>query len=131
MNNKSDTELWDLIQLSDQYKHFKYTVKKRGQYKCLHCETPGDRKNRIHVHHLKMKSKDKWFHLVFSVNNAILLCQKCHIAEHKRMNLEEPDIKSMKTVSTTRLKNLVAKCTFNIKNRRKSRYRNRNRYSKR
>ena len=124
---ETSTELWHLIQQTDQYRSFRLQVRKRAKYKCECCGTKGNRKNRLHVHHTKPKSWDKYFKYVFAVRHAVLLCMKCHIEEHRRMKAADPDYNNHKKVSTRRLKNLLAKCTFNFRDNKRKRYYNKKR----
>ncbi|MDT2570254.1 NUMOD3 domain-containing DNA-binding protein [Enterococcus raffinosus] len=60
------------------YVHFKNTVLKRDGYKCVICNS----EDSVVVHHLNSYHWDKENRL--NPDNAVVLCQKCHLTFHKK-----------------------------------------------
>ena len=131
----STTELWNRIYKSDQYKLFKRLVRKRDEYKCRHCNSKGtrNRSNRLHVHHILPKAK--FLGHIFDVENGMVLCNKCHIAEHKKLREIGADFSHKPSATVDELKALIKTLTFRMyssyirrkRTPKKSRYKNSNR----
>ena len=60
-------------------KEVRRIVLKRDGYKCTDCGTPGTKKNKLTMHHIRFRrhggTNDPW--------NLRTLCQRCHNALHK------------------------------------------------
>ena len=128
--------LWAEIYKSDQYKEFKRDVRKRDNYTCQKCNSRGtvNRKNRLHVHHKKPKGIAEFFEFVFIPENGIVLCNKCHIQEHRDMAEKEKGLPDKPHTSKEQLLGLIATLTFKIRDsytkRRRKRYAYRNKKSR-
>lgn len=71
---------------SANYKKWRLEIFKRDNYRCKQCGS----KNNINAHHIY--SYNKYPEKRYDLNNGITLCEKCHIALHKKYgyDTEEP-----------------------------------------
>jgi len=114
----STQQAWAIVAKSDEYKKWKAAVRKLFGYQCQHCgQNRYDKKNRLECHHIKPKSIYR--RSIFKVENALLLCKKCHIEEHKKMRIEHPEYNDKTNLSLGTLKDLIKKLHFKQLNRRR------------
>jgi len=66
---------WDETRL----RHWREKVLSRAGHKCQKCGS----KSNLHAHHIKQKSIHP--HLAYVVSNGKCLCEKCHMALHKKI----------------------------------------------
>jgi 5-methylcytosine-specific restriction endonuclease McrA len=72
---------WDILHNSKEYKDWRMSVFKRDFFRCQKCSTGNSRKNKLHAHHIKPKSKHP--DLILDIDNGITLCSNCHIDIHR------------------------------------------------
>ncbi len=66
------------LRVTVEYKRWRNLVLERDQFTCTVC---GSKKN-IVCHHIKKASTHPY--LIYSVDNGLILCQKCHVNTHKK-----------------------------------------------
>lgn len=113
INKGTTTQLWRSVYKSDQYREFKLAVRKAHDNECKYCFTKGSFKNKLSVHHHKPKAKAAFFKLMFNPRNAVVLCNGCHVAEHRKIKHIHPEYETMKPVTTESLIELLKDLTFN------------------
>lgn len=122
------SQLWRLVYVSDQYRLFRRTVRKKFKYTCNACHKPASRNKKIHVHHLFPKAKFPQF--TFDVSKAELLCRKCHLAAHDQIRAEHPEYSDLPSATPKILIQFIHCLTFQFYAKKLARY-SRRRWRKR
>jgi hypothetical protein len=69
------------LRWSPEYRVLRITVFQRDGFICQECGCKHTRKNPIHAHHIEMFSKNK--NRMFSIDNGVTLCKRCHCIKHR------------------------------------------------